>query len=360
MKRSIDEINEKLKSRKATVIRADEMTKLVKEQGYKTAFNKVDVVTTGTFGAMCSSGVFFNFKHFNPPAKLQEAYFNDVRAYGGIATADVYLGVTEASKNNEKYGGAQVIEELIRGKSVKLISTANPSDCYPGNNINHMFKLEDLNQAIMLNPRNGYQKYNGAVNTSDKTLHTYMGKLSPAMQNVNYSGAGTLNPIMNDPDFETIGAGSNLFIGGDIGMIVGSGTQHSPANQFSTLMTTGNLKNMSVDFLRAAYIRGYGSTLFIGLGFAIPVLNDGIANKTGVADEDIAVDIIDFSVQSNNRPVIKTTDYRELRSGRVKIDGRDIRTSSLSSYSRAVKVAEHIKKMVLEGEYEMKLPINGI
>ncbi len=360
MKRSIEEINEKIKNKKATIVRADEMTKLVKEQGYKNAFRKVDVVTTGTFGAMCSSGVFFNFNHFDPPAKLQNSYLNGVNAYGGIASADIYIGATQTSNDRERYGGAHVIEELIKGNTVNLRSTAIPTHCYPCEKIDHPFTLKDLNQAIMLNPRNGYQKYNGAVNMGEDILYTYMGKLLPLMGNVNYSGSGELNPLMNDPDFETIGAGSKIFIGGDLGMIVGSGTQHDPENDFSTLMITGNLKQMSDKYVKAAYIRGYGSTLYLGIGLPIPVLNCDIANKTGISDEEININILDFSIESNKRPVIAKTDYRELRSGILNINGKKVRTKSLSSHFLSIKIAEHIKTMVTDGKFRITSPPNGL
>lgn len=360
MKRSLDEIKEKIKNNKATVVRADEMTKIVSEQGYKEAFNKVDVVTTGTFGAMCSSGVFFNFKHYDPPTKLQDAYLNNVKVYGGIAAVDIYLGVTEQSKTNERYGGAQIIEDLLKGKTVELKSTSKPSDCYPGKEIEQMFKLQELNQAIMLNPRNAYQKYNAATNTGKRALNTYMGKLLPEIGNINYSGAGELNPIINDPDFETIGAGSRIFIGGTIGMVVGSGTQHNPQEEFATLMTTGNLKEMSTEFIKAAYFKGYGPTLFIGIGIAIPILNTGIARKTGISDKEINVDILDFAVKSNNRPTVKTTNYHELRSGKTIINGKAVRTSSLSSLSRSKTVSEKVKMLVLNGIYEINRPTGKI
>jgi len=360
VKRSIEEINKKIKNQTASVIRADEMTKLVKENGYKDAFKKVDIVTTGTFGAMCSSGVFFNFNHFDPPAKLQNPYLNGVKAYGGIASADIYLGATQYSKNRNKYGGAHVIEELIKGFKINLVSSSNPTDCYPGNDVNYSFKLQDLNQAIMLNPRNSYQKYNGAVNTGNDTLHTYMGKLLPSMGNINYSGSGELNPIMNDPDFQTIGAGSKLFIGGDLGMIVGTGTQHNQKDGFSNLMVKGDLKQMSGEYLRAGFINGYGPTLFLGIGFPIPILNYEMAKRTGIANEDIDINIIDFSIKSNKRPIVIKTNYKELKSGLLTFKNKKIQTRSLSSHRLSVKVADHLKEIIRNGNYKIILPSESL
>ena len=62
-----------------------EMTRIVQENGAEEAAKEVDVVTTGTFGAMCSSGAFFNFGHSDPPIKMSRTYLNGVEAYSGIA-----------------------------------------------------------------------------------------------------------------------------------------------------------------------------------------------------------------------------------------------------------------------------------
>ena len=53
--RSVEEINEKIRKGDAQVLTAEEMKKLVESSGVEVAFKEVDVVTTGTFGAMCSS-----------------------------------------------------------------------------------------------------------------------------------------------------------------------------------------------------------------------------------------------------------------------------------------------------------------
>ena len=36
----------------------------------------------------------------------------------------------------------------------------------------------------MCNPRNAYQRYNAATNTTDRLLHTYMGTLLPNTGNI--------------------------------------------------------------------------------------------------------------------------------------------------------------------------------
>ena len=361
MKKTLDEINEKIKEKKAVVLTAEEMTRLVKEKGVEEAFKQVDVVTTATFGAMCSSGVFLNFGHSDPPIKMTRVWLNDVPAYTGIAAVDAYLGSTEPSeKFHIHYGGAQVIEDLVRRKPVVLRAEAYGTDCYPRKSITTIITIDDLNQAIMVNPRNAYQKYNAATNSGSKTLFTYMGKLLPEMANVTFSGTGELSPLMNDPDYETIGLGTRIFLAGAEGYIIGHGTQHSPENGFATLMVKGHLKEMSPEFLRAAVFEGYGCTLYLGLGVPIPVLNPGIARKTGISDEEIFTSLVDYSYPTRNRPVLKKVSYAELKSGWVEVNGKKIKSSPLSSLFMAKKIARLLKEKIIRGEFSLTLPVERL
>ena len=127
----------------------------------------------------------------------------------------------------------------------------------------------------MCNPRNAYQRYNAATNSTDRVLNTYMGTLLPGPGMSSYSGAGVLNPISNDPNFRLIGSGVPIFLCGAPGIVVGEGTQHSPAGGFGTLMVTGDMKQMSQDYLRAATMTGYGVTMYVGLGIPLPGARPG-------------------------------------------------------------------------------------
>ena len=70
MSKTYDEINDKIRSGKAVVMTAEEVVDLVRQKGAEKAAEEVDVVTTGTFGAMCSSGAFINFGHSDPPIRM--------------------------------------------------------------------------------------------------------------------------------------------------------------------------------------------------------------------------------------------------------------------------------------------------
>mgnify|MGYP001027436137 CR=1 FL=1 len=361
VEKTVVEINERIKDGSVRVVTADRMTEIVRELGPEEAAREVDVVTTGTFGAMCSSGVFMNFGHADPPIKMQKVWLNNVEAYTGVAAVDAYIGATQLSEERGMdYGGGHVIEDLVAGKSVELRATSYGTDCYPRKEIDTTITIDDLNQAIMLNPRNAYQRYRVATNSSDRTLYTYMGTLLPEYRNATYCGAGSLSPLFNDPDFETIGIGTRIFLCGAKGYVVGEGTQHEPVNNLGTIMIQGNLKEMRTEFLRAAIFQKYGTTLYLGIGIPIPVLNEGIAKKTGIGDPDIITEVLDYGVARRSRPVLRKVSYEELKSGSIDLNGKEVRTSPLSSYFMAKKVAEELKTWMEKGVFMLTQPVERL
>ncbi len=339
MSKTVEEINRKILNKTVRVVTADRMPEIVEELGPERAAAEVDVVTTGTFGAMCSSGAWLNFGHADPPIKMTRVWLNDVEAYAGVAAVDAYLGATQGSETlGPAYGGAHVIEDLLLGRPVVLRAVSYGTDCYPRKEIISEVTLAALNQALLSNPRNAYQKYNAAANSGDRVLSTYMGKLLPGCGNVTFSGAGGLSPLANDPELATIGIGTRIFLGGGVGYVTGPGTQHSPENGFATLMVQGDLKGMTPDFLRAAHFHGYGATLYVGIGIPIPVLDAAIALRTAVRDRDIETDIIDYAVPARRRPALGRCSYEQLKSGAVAINGRRVPSSPLASYREAGRV----------------------
>jgi uncharacterized protein (DUF39 family)/CBS domain-containing protein len=359
--RTVEEINQKIRKGDAQVLTAEEMKKLVESSGVEVAFKEVDVVTTGTFGAMCSSGAIINLGHSDPPMKIDRAWINDVEVNHPGAAVDLFIGATNMSiKQPFEYGGGHVIEALVAGKEVELRATAYGTDCYPRTSLKTNITKEDLNQFYLLNFRNCYQRYNCAVNNSDETIYTYMSKLLPRLRNATYSGAGELNPLMNDPDYETIGIGTRIFLGGAQGYVIGEGTQHSPKNLNGTLMVKGDAKKMSPDFLQGASFTRYGTSMYVGLGIPIPILNEGLAKKTAIRDSEIFTDVVDYSVPRRDRPKLTQVSYQELKSGSIMINNKKVRVSSLSSLKMAKKVSVTLKTWITEAAFFLTSPIERL
>lgn len=355
--RTYEEINAKIKRGDAVVVTADEFISHVAENGLEASAKEVDVVTTGTFGAMCSSGAFLNFGHSEPPIKMSRCWLNDVPAYKGLAAVDAYIGATAMSESQGfEYGGGHVIEDLVGGKEVHLRGEAYGTDCYPRRSIETTVTLDDLNQATLINPRNAYQHYNAAANGTDKIIYTYMGTLLPKYGNVTYSGAGQLSPLYKDKGFETIGIGTRIFLGGGLGYVIGEGTQHSPQTQFGTIMVRGDLRGMNPRYLRGATYHRYGTTLYVGVGIPIPILNMNVAESAALTDEKIHTQVLDYGVPSRGRPAVCDVSYAELKSGEILINGRKIPTSPLSSFKYAKEIAETLKRWILKEAFLLSRP----
>jgi uncharacterized protein (DUF39 family) len=359
--RTIEEINQKIIKGDAQVLTAEEMKKLVESSGVEVAFKEVDVVTTGTFGAMCSSGAVINLGHSDPQIKIQRAWLNDVEVCHPGAAVDLFIGATNScEKKPFEYGGGHVIQELVAGNEVELRATAYGTACYPRTAVRTTITKDDLNQFYLLNFRNCYQRYNCAINCSDETIYTYMNKLLPRMRNATFSGAGELSPLMNDPNYETIGFGTKIFLGGGQGYIIGEGTQHNPKNLSGTLMVKGDAKNMNPEFLQGAAFTRYGTSLYVGLGIPIPILNEGLVRKTAIRDTEIFTDVIDYSVIRRDRPILRQISYAELKSGAITVNGKRVRVSSLSSLKMAKKVAQTLKNWIDEGQFTLTAPIERL
>ncbi len=376
--KTIGEINEKIRRGKAVVVTAEEIISLVEEKGAAKAAQEVDVVTTGTFGPMCSSGAFLNFGHSQPRIKASKAWLNRVPVFSGLAAVDIYIGATEPAEDDPlnkvfpgefRYGGGHLIQDLVAGKQLLLQAEAYGTDCYPRKKLEKEINLKTIPEAFLFNPRNAYQNYNCAINLSDKTIYTYMGVLRPHGGNANYCSAGQLSPLLNDPLYRTIGVGTRIFLGGGQGFVVWRGTQHNPLvkrgpNQVprtpaGTLAVLGDLKQMSAEWLVGASFQGYGCTLVVGIGVPIPVLSEEIIKYAAVKDEDIFTQIIDYSKdypEGGPTQSLGEVNYRQLKSGRIKFNGKEIPVTPLSSYSKAKKIAEILKTWIQKGEFLLGEP----
>ncbi len=303
-----------------------------------------------------------------------KVYLNDVPAYAGLAAVDFYLGATALPEEDPRnsvfpgrfeYGGAHVIEDLVAGKDVRLAVQAYGTDCYPRKKLETWISLKEMNESVLFNPRNAYQNYNVAVNLSDKVIYTYMGMLMPKLGNANYSSAGQLSPLLNDPEYRTIGVGTRIFLGGGVGYVVWNGTQHNPNvlrgenhvpyRPAGTLAVLGDLKGMSAHWLRGASLIGYGCTLAVGIGVPIPILDEEVLRATSVKDSEIVAPVVDYSqaYPQLESGILGEVTYAQLRNGAIALRGKKIPTGGFSSYFKAREIALLLKSWINESKFSL-------
>jgi uncharacterized protein (DUF39 family) len=146
------------------------------------------------------------------------------------------------------------------------------------------------------------------------------------------------------------------------------GTQHKPSvkrtpkgiplTPAGTLWLMGDLKNMSPQWLVGVSIQGYGCSLAVGVGIPIPLLNEEIAGYTGVSDDEIFTQIIDYGNDYPNG-ISKSygqVSYAELKSGWINLKGQKVPTVPLSSLVKAREIADILKKKISQGKFLLGEP----
>ena len=380
--RTIAEINQKILQGQVVAWTVEELKDRVSEIGIAEAFKNVDVICTGTFEPMESSGAIINLGHTDPPIKIRQCWFDGVPAYAGFGAVDIYLGATAIAESvdssdlhyntkiDSRRGGGHVIEDLIAGKAVTFKALGQPTDCYPRASFENTITKESINQFYLFNPRNLYQNFIVGVNGSDRPLYTYLGSLQPDLGNAVYSNPGAISPLLNDPDLNTIGIGTKIWLGGGIGYIAWEGTQHfplqkrlpnrTPIGPAATVALIGDAKQMSAEWVRGCYFRNYGSSLMLGVGVPIPVLKESVIINCAVKDEDIVAPIIDFSIPRRVRPTFGLVTYARLKSGRITVDGKAVRVAPLASIPFSRQVAEELKQEIMAGKFTLTEPVASL
>jgi uncharacterized protein (DUF39 family) len=373
--RTIAEINEKISQKRAIVWTAEELKARVGEVGVHKAAKEVDVITTGTFEPMESSGAIINLGHTDPPIKIRRCWLDGVPAYSGFGAVDLYLGAscpvdTIDGEEVRERGGGHVIEDLIAGKSIQVRAIGQVTDCYPRATFETTITRDTINQFYLFNPRNLYQNFIVGVNGGDRPLHTYLGPLQPRLGNAVYSNPGSLSPLLNDPDLQIVGIGTKIFLAGGIGYVAWEGTQHfplqkrlenrTPIGPSATLALIGDAKQMDARWIRGCYFKSYGPSMMMGVGVPLPVLNAGVVERCAVQDKDLVAPIVDFSIPRRVRPTFGLVSYAQLKSGRITIEGRTVRVASLASLFLSRKVAQELKQWIKEGIFTLTEPIASI
>ena len=389
--RTIAEINHKIHRNRVVAWTVEELKVKVAEIGITQAFKTVDVICTGTFEPMESSGAIINLGHTDPPIKIRQCWFDGVPAYAGFGAVDIYLGATatatglasseiaEANDFNDfgsqvrvdtKRGGSHVIEDLIAGKAISFKAIGQATDCYPRKAFENTITKDSINQFYLFNPRNLYQNFIVGVNGSDRPLYTYLGTLQPQLGNAVYSNPGAISPLLNDPDLKAIGIGTKIWFGGGIGYIAWEGTQHfplqkrlpnrTPIGPAATVALIGDAKQMDAQWVRGCYFRNYGPSLMLGVGVPIPVLNESVIRFCAVLDKEIVAPVIDFSIPRRVRPTFGLVSYAQLKSGRLTIEGKKVRVAPLASIAFSRQVAEELKQAIVNGNFTLTEPVASL
>jgi len=312
--KSIAEINEKLKQRKAVVLTAQEFKAAVRNEK-KISPNDVDVVTTATFGVMSGTAAILSIPirergQFN---SAKEISLNSVPAFPGPCPNE-NLGVVEAilygttpSKNDPKrYGGGHVFYDLVSGSSITVeVKTIE------GDFIVTSVKLTDLVFARMFTTRACFKNYMAIINTEETAVDTIFsvnGLKGPYCE-ATVCGCGEINPLENDRKLKTIGIGTKVLLNGAIGYVTGKGTRSSSARP--NLALSADMWTMRPD-CRGGFLTSQTPDCLTSVAIPIPVIDNEVFENLKMLAEEIELPIVNV----HDRVPIAKTNYGEVWQGK--------------------------------------------
>lgn len=366
MKRSYEEINEKIKSGKVNVLTASEAKAIINDKGISYFFDKVDIVTCASFEMHTNAWLYLSFGQTDPLIYFLEVSLNNVPSYV-VGPTDIVLSCVSSSRDNLEYSGAFVIEDLIRGKDIHLKSTGRNYDVYPNKEFDTWFNLKHVNCGRLILNQALNQNNIVACNSGEKDLNTNMGTLIGRLENSTFNSSSYLNPLINDPYLKTIGVGTKIWVGGETGFILGSGTGHNPLQKRNdhgipigpavSLSCIADLTNMQAKWVRAGFLKSFGPVLYVGIGVPIPILNKEIAESIAIDDRNIHTTIVDFSIPRRAKPTFGQCAYAELRTTTVMINKKPTLAAPMSSMAIAIEITDILKESILNKDFILNEPI---
>lgn len=370
MNKTCAEINEKIKSGKAQVLTAQEAKVLIKEKGLQYFTNNIDIVTFASFEMHTNALIYLSFGQTDPLIYFSEVYINNVPAYPTGPT-DIALSCVAFSEENPEYGGAHVLEGLIKGKDIHLKATGRNLEVFTNKEFETWFNLKNLNHGKLFLNQAIIQNNIVATNSGEKDINSPMGTLIGKLENSTFNSSSYLNPLMNDPYANLIGMGTKIWIAGTAGLIVGHGSHHNPLQkrnehglpigQGIILSAVADIESMNSKWIRGGFIKSYGPVLYIGIGVPLPVLNEEAAKYISVTDDKIHSTIVDFSIPRRTKPTFGQCTYSELRTSTVIINKKPTLSAPLSSMAMAIEICNELKDTILQKNFllsEKILPVD--
>ncbi|TXT56313.1 MAG: hypothetical protein BAJALOKI1v1_1930005 [Promethearchaeota archaeon] len=299
-KRTLDEINIKIKNGTATILTVQELIDTLNE-GETITYDDVDVITTATKALMSGIAGIFSFR-LTPPKKVRkfiEVSLNGIPGYPGpcpneyLGIIDLILYGTAHSKTRTNYSGGMLFRDLVEGKKVKVIAKS-----VEGIEIEKELTLEDFQFARLMGTRQSIKNYFAMVNPTDNEVETIFSALplKGDFSELTFSGCGSLNPFQNDPEAQSIGIGTQILVNGQIGYIIGPGTRNDKLKP--NLQTICDLKGMDPKFM-GSFRTSYGLESICSIAVPIPILNEKIWDNIVKSDRDIPLRILNVVGRSD-------------------------------------------------------------
>jgi len=306
-RRTLAEIKEKVERGEAVVMTADELCNSVRS-GEDVGFEDVDVVTSATCGLKSGTFAVLSFKvaereEFERASKV---FLNGVPAFAGPCPNE-RLGIIDAivygtARRDEKYGGGHLFREMIAHEEIEVVV-----ETVEGRRIETATNLDEIPFARLCGTRNAFKNYFAFVNPRENKVASIfsVSEFEGAFKELTFSGCGELNPLEKDPGMDTIGVGTKILMNGAEGFVIGEGTRSSAEKP--NLMGIADMHGMLPEYL-GGFRTSAGPEVWNSWAVPIPILNDRILENAKRLDEEIKLGVLDV----NNRLPVGEITYADV------------------------------------------------
>jgi putative methanogenesis marker 16 metalloprotein len=302
-RRTVAEINDKVERGEAVVMTAVELCNRVRD-GEDVEFEDVDVITSATCGVM--SGTFavlsFQVAERDEFERASEVFLNGVPAFTGPCPNE-RLGIVDVmvygtSRRDNRYGGGHLFRDLVSHEEIEVVV-----ETVDGRRIETTTTLKEIPFAKLCSTRNVFKNYYAFVNAQENEVTSIfsVGKFEGACKELTFSGCGELNPLEKDPVMDVIGIGTKILMNGAVGFVIGEGTRSSPEKP--NLMGIADMHGMLPQYL-GGFRTSAGPETWTSWAVPIPVLNEHVLENAKKLDEEIKLGVHDVH---NRRPLGEIT-----------------------------------------------------
>jgi putative methanogenesis marker 16 metalloprotein len=310
--RPFSEILEHVDHGEAIVMTAQEVCDLV-ISGESEELEDVDVVTTATRAIMSGTYAVLSFPVAPPHTflKARSVWMNGIPAQVGpcpnenLGVLDLVVFGTAHSRDSPEYGGGHLFRDLVEGRPVQVEVETDTGRCFETE-----VDLDHMPYARLNGSRHAFKNYSAFVNPSDTPVFTifHARGFEPRCGGATFSGCGQINPVKNDPLLESIGIGTRVLLNGAEGFVTGTGTRSS--SHRPNLSGFGDMHLMNPEYM-GGFRTSAGPECICSWAVPIPVTTSKILKEIARLDRDISLPIMDVI----SRMPLGSADYGDVWDG---------------------------------------------
>jgi putative methanogenesis marker 16 metalloprotein len=141
-----------------------------------------------------------------------------------LGVLDLIVLGTAHSRSQPNYGGGHLFRDLVERTRVQVEVETDD-----GRSLQAEVGLDEMPHARLFGSRHAFKNYSAFVNAGAEPINTIFHScgFAPHCKEATFSGCGQINPIKNDPLLESIGMGTRILMNGAEGFVLGTGTRSS-------------------------------------------------------------------------------------------------------------------------------------